>query len=255
MLKAYLLDDEALALKRLERLLEKESRVHIVGRQTDPVAALEEISRLAPDLLFLDVQMPEWTGFEVLERLSRQPLVIFATAYDQFALQAFETNSVAYLLKPIDPSKLKAAIDKVERIRGGQEGAPDVDGLLKQLAERIKNADESRYPQRVSSKVGDRVEFIDLSRVTHFFAEEKLTYAATEAKKHVVDFTISELEARLDPALFVRVHRSSLVNVHYIAELFSYFGGRLILRLRDPARTELSVARERARELREKLGL
>jgi two-component system, LytTR family, response regulator len=255
MLTAYLLDDEALALDRLERLLGEDGRVRVVGRQCDPLAALEEIARAAPDLLFLDIQMPELDGFAVLGKLERQPLVVFATAFDQFALQAFETNSVAYLLKPVDPRKLKAALDKVHRIQGGQESSPDMDGLLRQIAQRLKPLEEAPYPRRVSSKLGDRVEFVDLSLVTHFFAEDKLTYAATAAKNHVVDWTISELESKLDPKQFVRVHRSSIVNVAYVQELYSFFGGKWILRLRDSAKTEVTVAKERARDLRERLGL
>ncbi len=255
MLTAYLLDDEALALDRLERLLAEDGRVRVVGRQSDPVAALDEIGVKAPDLLFLDIQMPELDGFAVLGKLDRQPLVIFATAFDQFALQAFETNSVAYLLKPIEPRKLRAALDKVERIHQGQEKSPNMDGLLRELAQRLKPVEEARYPQRVSSKLGDRVEFVELSLVTHFFAEDKLSYAATAAKNYVVDWTISELESKLDPKQFVRVHRSTLVNVAYVQELYSFFGGKWILRLRDAGKTEITVAKERAKELRERLGL
>ncbi len=255
MLKAYLLDDEPLALDRLARLLAEDGRVAIAGQASDPVAALQEISKLKPDLLFLDIQMPEIDGFGVLTRLDPQPLVIFATAFDQFALQAFETNSVAYLLKPIAPEKLHAAIDKVLRIQGGQDKAPNLEGLLDQLARRLQPNEQVEYPQRVSSRIGDRVEFVDLSLVTHFFAEDKLTYAATSAKNYVVDQSISDLEARLDPRQFVRVHRSTIVNMVFIQELFSYFGGKWIVRLRDANKTEIMVAKERAKDLRERLGL
>ncbi len=255
MLRAFLLDDEALALDRLSRLLERDGRVEIVGRATDPVEAGPEIDRLQPDLLFLDVQMPERDGFAVLRALARQPLVIFATAFDQYALQAFETNSVAYLLKPIAPEKLRAALDKVQRIAGGQESAPSLDGLLAQLTQRLKVGEEARYPQRVSSKLGERVEFVDLTRVTHFFAEDKLTYAATAEKRYVVDWTITELEEKLDPARFVRVHRATLVNVDYVGELYSLFAGKQLVRLKDAKRTELTVAKERVKALRERLGL
>lgn len=255
MLKAYLLDDEPLAVQRLERLLAADVRVRIVGKQNDPVLAVEEIRQLEPDLLFLDIQMPEMDGFEVLKRLQRQPLVIFATAFDQYALQAFETNSIAYLLKPIDPRKLESAIDKVLRIQGGQETAPNLAGLLDQLARRLKTNEDVAFPTRVSSRIGDRVEFVDLSLVTHFYAEDKLTYAATAAKRYVVDPTISELEEKLDPKQFVRVHRSSLVNVAYVLELYNFLAGRWILRLRDASKTEITVAKDRAKELREKLGL
>jgi two-component system LytT family response regulator len=232
-------------LERLRRMLA--GLVEIVGTAVDPVAAVEEIDGLRPELLFLDIQMPELDGFAVLRRLEHQPLVIFTTAYDQYALQAFETNGVAYLLKPVEAMKLKQAIDKVEKMRG----SGDVQRLLTQIATKLTPT----YPERISSKTGDKTEFVDLSRVTHFYAEDKLTFAATEAKSYIIDQTIAELEGRLDPVRFFRIHRSTLVNLEYVTELYSYLGGKLLLRLKTAQRTELTVSKERARELREKLGL
>ena len=251
MLSAYVLDDELLARERLARLLSAETRLRVVGSSTDPVIAIGQIDELKPDLLFLDIQMPEIDGFSVLRRLQWQPLVIFTTAYDQYALQAFETNSVAYLLKPVDPTKLARAIDKIEAIRSGQRPAPDISALLSQLATKLTPA----YPERISSRSGDRIEFIDLSRVTHFYAEDKLTFAATDAKAYIIDQTITELEGKLDPSRFFRIHRSTLVNLAAVAELYTYFGGKLMLRLKGAKRTELMASKDRARELREKLGL
>lgn len=255
MLTAFLLDDEPLALDRLERLLAADGRLAIAGRSSDPLDALARIAELAPDLLFLDIQMPEIDGFQLLDRLAHQPLVIFTTAFDQHALRAFETNSVAYLLKPIEQAKLTAAIDKVLRIGAGKESPPDLRHLLAQLSQSIALPAGRKYPDRIGSKVGDRVELIDLSRVTHFYAEDKLTYAATEAKAFIVDETISDLEQRLDPDRFLRIHRATLVNLAYVGELYTYFAGKLILRLKDGKRTELTVARDRARDLRLKLGV
>lgn len=251
MLTAFLLDDEHLAIERLTRLLAAETRVRLVGAATDPVEAISQIDERNPDLLFLDIQMPELDGFAVLAQLMRQPLVIFTTAYDRYALQAFETNSIAYLLKPIEPVKLTRAIDKIEAIRSGQKPPPDLGALLAQIATKLPPA----YPERISSRTGERVEFIDLSRVTHFYAEDKLTFAATESKAYVIDQTIAELEARLDPARFFRIHRSTLVNLASVSELYTYFGGKLMLRLKDAKRTEVTASKDRARELRERLGL
>ena len=254
MLTAYLLDDERLAIERLTRMLGADARVRIVGSGCDPETSLAEIDNLVPDLLFLDIQMPELDGFGVLRRLTHQPLVIFTTAYDQYALQAFETNSIAYLLKPVEAAKLTQALNKVEAVGGGRQPAPDIAQQLAQIAIRLKPP-ASAYPERISSKTGDRTEFIDLSRITHFYAEDKLSFAATELKNYIIDQTIAELEAKLDPARFFRVHRSTLVNLAYVAELYTYFGGRLTIRLKDAKKTELTASKERARELREKLGL
>jgi len=241
MLTAYLLDDERLAIERLTRMLANDPRIQIVGNSTDPVDAIEQIDALQPNLLFLDIQMPELDGFAVLKQLAHQPLVIFTTAYDQYALQAFDTNSIAYLLKPVEAAKLTLAITKIQTLR------PDIPKLLTQVA--------PSYPERISSKTGDRTELIDLSRVTHIYAEDKLTFAATDSKNYVIDQTVSEMEGRLDPARFFRIHRSTLVNLTYVAELYTYFGGKLMMRLKDAKKTELTVSKDRAKELRDKLGV
>ncbi len=245
-MKAFLVDDEELALKRLKRLLEATGRITVIGMRTDPVDAIQAISDTSPDLLFLDIEMPGLSGFEMLAQLDPQPLVIFTTAYDRYALQAFGVNSVDYLLKPVEASHLDRALGKIDRIRAGAEPRPELRHLLAQL---------SAYPERVSSRVGDRVEFVDLSRVTHFFAKDKLTYAATPAKNYAVDYTIQQLEQKLDPRRFVRIHRATLVNIGYVQELHTWFGGRYLIRLKDDKRTEITVARDRVRILREKLGL
>jgi two-component system LytT family response regulator len=255
MLKAYLLDDEVLAIERLERLLREDTRIAIAGKQTDPISAIREIDALQPDLLFLDIQMPECDGFQVLRSLRAAPLVIFATAFDQYALDAFETNSVAYLLKPVLAEKLRLAIDKVERILQGKESKPELEALVAHLAKRLAGEAPALYPQRISSRIGDRVEFIELARVTHFYAEDKLVYASTPEKSYVVDQTITELADKLDPTQFVRIHRSALVNVSYVSEMYSLLAGKYLLRLRDGKRTELVVAKERVKGLRERLGL
>lgn len=244
MLTAFILDDEPLAVARLQRMVA--SLVQVAGTSNDPVEAIELIDQLQPDLLFLDVQMPELDGFAVLRRLAHQPLVIFTTAYDQYALAAFDTNSVAYLLKPVEDAKLRLAISKVDRLRG----TSNVQQLLAQVTPR-----PSTYPERVSSKTGDRIEFIDLSRISHFYAEDKLTFASTEGKDYIVDQTISELEERLDPSRFFRIHRSSLVQLEFVAEMYNYLGGKLLIRLKNTRKTELTVSKERARELRDRLGL
>lgn len=255
-LSTLLLDDESLAINRLERLLVEDGRLRVVGTCSDPVEAIGLIDTLRPDVLFLDIQMPQLDGFAVLQRLRHQPLVIFVTAYDAYALQAYEVNSIGYLLKPVEAAKLRRAIDKLERMHSGKEAAPDLERLVLQLTQRMTAAVEApRYPERISSRMGEKLEWIDLSRVTHFYAEEKLTYAATETKNYIVDLSITELEERLDPQRFARIHRSTVVNLSFVTELYNYFGGKLVMRLKDAKKTELTVAKERAKELKERLGL
>jgi two-component system LytT family response regulator len=247
-MRAFLVDDEALALKRLQRMLVLTKRVQVIGVGTDPVEAVPAIREAKPDILFLDIEMPGMTGFEMLAHLQPQPWVVFTTAYDRYALQAFGVNSVDYLLKPIDAANLDRALDKIERLRASAATPPEMTELIRRLT-------PPSYPDRVASKVGEKIEFVDLGQVTHFFAADKLTFAATSAKNYAVDYTIQELEEKLDPVRFVRVHRATLVNVSHVQELHSWFAGGMMVRLKDPKHTELKVSRDRLRALKERLGI
>jgi len=252
--KAYLVDDEPLALKRLQRMLDATGRVEIIGSSNDPVDAEAFLKCTPIDLLFVDIEMPGLTGFDLLQRLVSQPLVVFTTAYSQYALQAFEVHSVDYLLKPIDPAHLDRALTKIERILQGTEKAADLTELVAKLALAMQPQKPS-FPARMPSRTGDKVEFVDISKVTHFYASDKLTFASTPAKDFAIDFTITELETKLDPELWIRIHRSTIVNVNAILEMHSWFGGKILLRLNDGKRTELAVSRERAKDLKDKIGL
>ena len=252
-MRAFLVDDEGLALKRLQRMLAATKRVEIVGSSTDPVEAVPAILEAKPDILFLDIEMPGMTGFEMLSHLQPQPWIVFTTAYDRYALEAFGVNSVDYLLKPIEADQLTRALDKIERLRGSAAAPPELRELIERLT--AAAARSPAFPERVASKVGEKIEFVDLEHVTHFFASDKLTYAATVAKNYAVDYTIQELEQKLDPNRFVRVHRATLVNVAHVQELHSWFAGRMMVRLKDPKRTELTVSRDRVRALKQRLGI
>lgn len=253
-LRAYLVDDEPLALERMRRLLAAFHDVEITGCSTEPEQAIAALKTDPVDLLFLDIQMPRLNGFEVLASLPVQPLVIFTTAYDEYALKAFGVNSIDYLLKPVDPEHLARALAKVERLRGsGSPSQPDLQNLISKLANSLRK-DTPEYLERIASRLGDRISFVDLSRVTHFYAEDKLTYAAADGKAYCVDYTIADLEERLNPRKFLRIHRSTIVNVAWIKEVAALPGGSMNLRLRDDRATDLTVSRDRAREFKSRLG-
>jgi len=253
-LRAYLVDDEPLALERLRRLLDRTQRVEVTGFTTEPEEAVKALTEDPPDVCFLDIHMPRLTGFEVLAKLRKQPLVVFTTAYDQYALQAFGVNSVDYLLKPVEPEALERALTKIERLReSGQSRQPDLQVWLQQLTDSLHDTRED-YPDRIASRLGDRLRFLDLANVTHFYAENKLTYAVSEGKPHCVDYAITALETKLDPKKFVRIHRSTIVNSAWIKEVTSLPGGALNLRLKDAQETDLTVARDRARDFKARVG-
>jgi two-component system LytT family response regulator len=188
------------------------------------------------------------TGFELLQKLPREPAVIFTTAFDRFALDAFEFNSVDYLVKPIEVERLEKALTKLERLRGTSQGiaeAVQIRALAKELTR--------RYPERISSRIGERVVFVEIGSITHFYARDKLTYASTASKDYAVDMSIAELEEKLDPSTFIRIHRATLLNLRYVGEVSSGFAGGMIVRLNDGKRTELQVARDRVRAVKERL--
>jgi two-component system, LytTR family, response regulator len=249
-MRAYLVDDERLAVERLKRLLEATGRVTIAGTATDPEDALAFLRKHPVDVLFVDIQMPGLTGFELLEQLGTNVAVVFTTAYDRYAIEAFGVNSIDYLLKPIDSDRLDKALDKLVRFAG--QPPPDVRALARQLAAELA---PGRRLERIASRVGERTTVLDVARIGHFASRDKLTFAVLNGKEHVVDYTLNELEARLDPRRFARIHRATIVNLGFVHELFPAVDGGVLVRLKDERKTELSVARDRVRELKARLGI
>jgi two-component system LytT family response regulator len=248
--RAYIVDDERLAVERLTRLLSATGRVTIVGSETDPEAALAFLRATPVDVLFLDIQMPGLTGFELLEQLDRDVTVVFTTAFDRYAIDAFGVSSLDYLLKPIEPERLDHALDKVERFAG--KAQPDVRALARELAAQLT---PNKRLERIASRVGERTTVLDVARISHFTSKDKLTFAVVNGHEHVIDHTLTELESQLDARRFARVHRATIVNISFVQELFPAVDGGVLVRLKDDGRTELSVARDRVRDLRQRLGI
>ena len=161
-------------------------------------------------------------------------------------------NSIDYLLKPIEPERLEHALDKLERLRAHGKDAPDMRSLARQLAAELAPA---RRLERIASRVGERTTVLETSRISHFVAKDKLTFAIVNGREHVIDYTLTDLEARLDARRFVRIHRSTVVNASFVQELFPAVDGGVLVRLKDEQKTELTVARDRVRELKERLGI
>jgi two-component system, LytTR family, response regulator len=175
---------------------------------------------------------------------------VFTTAYDRYAIEAFAVNSIDYLLKPIDPERLDKALDKLARFAG--QPPPDVRALARELAAELA---PNRRLERIASRVGERTTVLDVARIGHFAAKDKLSFAVVNGREHVIDYTLNELEARLDPRRFARIHRATIVNLAFVQELFPAVDGGVLVRLKDEQKTELSVARDRVRELKTRLGI
>ncbi|MBJ6760724.1 response regulator [Myxococcaceae bacterium JPH2] len=243
LLRAVLVDDEPLALRRLQRMLEETGRVNVVASYTDPVEALSALRAVPPDALFIDVSMPEMNGFELVKALPHPPLVVFTTAFDAYALQAFEVDSVDYLLKPVSARGLERALDKLARMHSG---------LVQEQRRALESAPASPSPlTRLTSRTGTRTHVVDLDEVTHLYSEDRLVCAVRAGHSYVVDLALAELERRLDPARWLRIHRATLVRLEEVAEVLGGYGNARV-RLKDG--TTLAVARDRLSELRERLG-
>ncbi len=261
LLRVYLVDDEPLAVRRLTRLLNDTGAVEIRGGTTEVETALREIPGLAANLdaVFLDVQMPGLNGFELLARLETYPPVVFTTAFDHYAVQAFEVHSIDYLLKPVGAERLAKTLDKL-RIRRDEKSSNNLE--LQQLIERAAAAlthrqdAPARSLERLASRTGGRVQFVEIAQITHFFAEDKLVFAHTaDNKLFPVDFSVHELEQRLANQNFVRIHRRALVSADWIETVHGWFSGCVLVRLKDRQKTELTVARDRVRVLKDFLEI
>src|SRR5262249_54625624 len=199
----------------------------------------------------LDVQMPGEDGFALLEGLDPRPVVVFVTAFDQYAVRAFEENAVDYLLKPFRRERLEQALERARRDLGRPEQlAERLQGLLASLG---RGAGDETL-DRLTVRLGQKQLILSATDVLWFGAEDKLVFAATAGARHYVNFTLDQLERRLDGKRFARIHRGVIVNLDWAAVLRPRFAGTYRLQLKDEARTELPVSRARARLLRERLG-
>jgi len=243
-LRTLLVDDEPLALERLHALLEEDADLEIVGSSSDGLQALEAIRSLQPDLLFLDIQMPELDGFEVLEALesAEMPLVVFATAYDQHAIRAFEARALDYLLKPFSAERLRETVRRAKEIRRGQEAHGRLHGLLQDM--------ETRRKDRFVVRQGDRFLVIRASEVDAIEAEANYMWIYRGRDAFPLRATLATLEKSLDPNLFVRAHRSWMLNVRKVSEFLPGAKGGLLAVTSSGIRVPVSAGHRKDVEAR-----
>ena len=241
-MKALLVDDTRLARQELRTLLAAHPDVELVGEADDLPAARDACARLSPDLLLLDIQLPSGSGFDLLDQLDPLPAVIFTTAYDQYAVRAFESNALDYLVKPVVPERLAAALDRArERLGGGAQGAEGPE------ARRLGPDDT------VFLRDGERCWFVALREINRIVVDGNYVKVWFRDQRAMLARTLSALEARLDPALFFRANRNTLVNLRTIVAIDPWVNEGYRLKLKDG--TELEVSRRQAKELRERLSL
>ena len=224
----------------------------MAGEAGDGEAACRLIDELSPDLVFLDVQMPGLSGFDVLARLETRPRVIFITAHDEFAVRAFEEQAVDYLLKPVEPARLARALARVTGVEAQAAGGRIEEERLTRLIEAVER--RSTGPRRIAVRRGPKVILVEPASILFCRAEDKYTVLYTADGEHILDRTIEDLEQTLDPSTFLRIHRSVLVNLGCVRDLTAVDGGRFVVSLKDAPGTTLYASRAGAKLLREKLG-
>jgi two-component system LytT family response regulator len=250
-IRVLLVDDEPLAREMIREMLVDDPEVEIVGECVNGREAVESIQEHNPDLIFLDVQMPEIGGFEVLQALKsvNVPHVIFVTAYDQYAVRAFEVHALDYLLKPFDRERFESAWRRAKsHILATRNG--EVDQRILAILEELKAG--PKYLERLVIKSGGRVFFLDTGDIDWIEAEGNYVSVHTGKKSHLLRETISSLEAQLDPKQFLRIHRSSIVKIDRIKELQPWFHGEYRVLLQDG--TQLTLSRNYRENLQEALG-
>lgn len=236
MYKTILIDDEQIALGRLKRLLSNfEGTFDLIGEAMNGHEGILKIESLKPDLIFLDIEMPLMTGFEMLSRLTYMPLVVFVTAYDQYAIKAFEENSIDYLLKPVEKERLFKTVEKLKTLKPEQEASLTHESLL-QL---IHQMNPKKEIHSISVKSGDKILFVSLGDISFFQAEDKYVLLNTvDSKQYIMNYTISSLEEKL-PGSFIRISRSTIVNTTRIRELERYFSGKYLVIMNDQKNSKL----------------
>jgi DNA-binding LytR/AlgR family response regulator len=245
MLRVVLIEDEQHSRERLRRLLAPFDDVEIVGEAADGLSAVALIDQCRPDLALIDVQLPELSGFDVLARARYRPLVIFVTAFDHYAVRAFEEQALDYLLKPTAPERLAAAIARVRQAKRPLDDA--VLATLRELVERRAYADQ------LSVRRGDSIVLVSVAQVLWFESEDRYVLIHTATQEHVSDLTLKQLEEQLDPARFLRIHRSVIVATSQIAKIERSFGGRYGVRLREPEGRRFEIGRAHLPAVRSRL--
>lgn len=243
MWKTIIIDDEQLARQRIKRLLKEYDEVDIIGEAENGQEGLAIIEQLQPDLIFLDIEMPILNGFEMLSKLKNHPKVVFTTAYDQYAIKAFEEGSIDYLLKPIELERLDKTIKKLKQTNLAAAAPIAIEDLLRQI-------NGKKSIKTLTVKIGDKILLVKLSDIVHIQAEDKYVFLHTvDGKKHLTDFTLSTLEEKL-PEEFVRIHRSDIINTDYIKEIRKGFNGALIFVLNNLNETRVTSSRSNSEALR-----
>jgi two-component system LytT family response regulator len=238
-IRTVIVDDEELGRDRIQTLLEQQPDVEIIGVCSNGAEAVEVIERAQPDLVFLDVQMPDMDGFEVVGSLDsgKLPAIVFVTAHDGHAIRAFEIHALDFLLKPFDQTRFEKALERARTQVSSKKG-PAIDSRLVSLLEELR--EERKYPERLIVKSSGRVFFVRTEEIDWVEASGNYVKIHTKNEAHLLRESMKNMEGKLDPKIFVRIHRSAIVNIDRIKELEPWFHGEYIVIMRDGTRLTAS---------------
>jgi two-component system LytT family response regulator len=254
MKRVCVVDDEFRARRRVRSLIEQRQDFVLVGEADNGPDAVALIDLKQPDLVFLDVRMPGYSGFRVLREIQHRPAVIFVTAYDEYAVEAFEVHAVDYLLKPFPDNRFHEALDRATMAQISEKEIEVLRHLAEPRKDERKEAEpRSRRIDRIPGRRGSSYELLITDTVDCFVAENGLVFAHLEQRKVMVDFTLFELESRLDPIRFERVHRNTIANMEAVESVVRRGPGRIALRFGSGA--EAQVSRDRTRKIKTRLGI
>lgn len=241
-----IIDDEKLARDLLREYLEPMQEIEILDECAKGSEAVEKINKLKPDLIFLDVQMPGMTGFEVLDEIDHEPYVIFTTAYDQYAIKAFEKNAVDYLLKPLDQERFRLAIERALKRKKMEEG--DIENLLGSMHQ-VNH--RSTYDSHIFVQKSEKLFNLPVEEIVYLEASGDYTIISTKNDQFVSSSGIGKLEEIMNPDTFIRVHRSTIVNVNYLKEIERHFNGGMVVKMQSGK--SFPVSRTYAKQIRKKV--
>lgn len=245
--KTIIIDDEELARRRLKRLLKGFEEFTVLAVAENGVEGLKLINELHPDLIFLDIEMPVLNGFEMLARLKKQPHVVFTTAYDQYAIKAFEENSIDYLLKPIEAERLEKTVLKLRQYQDKRYELP--------ILELIQHFEQAPVLKTLTVKIGDKIWLIKLNEIIYAEAEDKYVFLhTTDGKKHLTDYTLTALEDKL-PDNYLRIHRGAIINTDWIKEIRKGFNGTFVFVMNGQHECRINSSRANKELLKTKLGM
>ncbi|PVD53543.1 DNA-binding response regulator [Terrimonas sp.] len=253
-MQVLIIEDEQLGAEKLARLLTSiDSSIEIAGNTRSVKSSVEWLlQHKHPDIILMDIELTDGQSFEIFTHVTIKSMVIFTTSYDEYALQAFKVNSVDYLLKPIKKEELKNALDKYQQ---WQDRFSSSLLNVEQLIQKLKQQQPKAWRSRFLVKQGQKLLSVETRDIAYFYADGRLSYFITWNKqKHIVDYTLEELEPMLDPQQFCRVNRGFILHIKAIAQIHNYFNGKLKLELQPPIDKEVLVSRERAMEFKEWMG-